>query len=285
MDGGSTFPGLRPARRALQLDPVPVQPVARLEHFADLAGDLACALDPVAFARRAGIEPDPWQCDVLRSPARQLLLNCSRQAGKSTITACLAVWTAMYRPGSLVLIFAPGQRQAVELFKKVLGFARMVETFDADAESSQRVELSNGSRVVALPGSAETVRGYSAPALIVVDEAAFVEDELRFAVAPMLATSGGRFIGLSTPWGKRGWWHKAWAEGGDDWQRIEVPATACPRISTTFLEQERRNLPAHRFASEYECAFVDTEDSVFASDLLRAAVTPDLTPIMPGFVW
>jgi hypothetical protein len=259
-----------------------VQPVA---NYSDLAGDLACAFDPVAFARRAGIEPDEWQRDVLRSPSRQLLLNCSRQSGKSTVTACLAVHQALYVPNSLVLVFAPGLRQAVELFRKIVGFYRVAETPDPEAESLQRIELPNGSRILALPGDPATTRGFSAPALVIVDEAAFVQDELRFAVAPMLATNGGRFIGLSTPFGKRGWWHKAWAEGGDDWQRIEVPATACPRISADFLAQERRNLPTHRFASEYECRFVDDETSVFPSDLVAQAVTHDVAPILPAFQW
>ena len=135
---GSTYPGGT------------VQPVA---NFRGLAADLARALDPVAFAVAAGVTPDPWQAAVLRSPARQTLLNCSRQSGKSTVTAALATHCAIYKPKALVLLFAPGLRQSQELFKKVLTFARLVGTFDPDAESSQRVELSNGSRIVSLPGT------------------------------------------------------------------------------------------------------------------------------------
>ncbi len=41
-----------------------------------LATDLALALDPARLAVRAGIHPDPWQADVLRSAAPRLLLNC-----------------------------------------------------------------------------------------------------------------------------------------------------------------------------------------------------------------
>ncbi len=59
-----------------------------------LADDLASALDPVVFARHAGIAPDPWQADVLRSGHRQLLLNCSRQSGKSTTTAIIGLHRA-----------------------------------------------------------------------------------------------------------------------------------------------------------------------------------------------
>jgi hypothetical protein len=69
-----------------------------------LARDLALALDPVLLARRAGIDPDPWQAEVLRSTAPRRLLNCSRQSGKSTVAAVRAVHVALYEPGSLVLL-------------------------------------------------------------------------------------------------------------------------------------------------------------------------------------
>jgi hypothetical protein len=77
-----------------------------------LAADLAAALDPVVFARRAAIAPDPWQAEVLRFTSPRLLLNCSRQSGKSTTTAVLAMHTALYRPGSLTLLLSPSERQS-----------------------------------------------------------------------------------------------------------------------------------------------------------------------------
>ncbi len=42
-----------------------------------------------------------------------------------------------------------------------------------------------------------------------IDEAARVSDELYRAVRPMLATSGGRIVLLSTPFGKRGFFFRA----------------------------------------------------------------------------
>jgi hypothetical protein len=91
---------------------------------ASLAEDLKLALDRVSFAKRLGLEPDPWQEDLLRSTSDRVLLNCSRQSGKSTISGVIALHRALYHPGSLVLCLAPALRQSQELFGKVLGFYR-----------------------------------------------------------------------------------------------------------------------------------------------------------------
>src|SRR5689334_2088304 len=82
--------------------------------------DLAMALDPVQLSYAAGITPDPWQCDFLRSNAQRILLNCSRQVGKSTTTGTLSIHTAFYEPNSLILLLSPSLRQSQELFRKCL---------------------------------------------------------------------------------------------------------------------------------------------------------------------
>lgn len=228
-----------------------------------LAGDLASALDPVIFARRAGIEPDSWQADVLRSPARRVLLNCSRQSGKSTTTALLALHQAIYEPGSLILLLSPSLRQSAELFRTLAGlYAATGATVPSKAESALRLELENGARVISLPAKEATIRGYAGVNLLVIDEAARVPTALYSAVRPMLATSGGRLIALSTPYGSRGWWFDAW-RSIEPWERYEVPATDCPRIPAAFLEEERRTIGEWWYSQEYLCQFLDAESAAF----------------------
>jgi hypothetical protein len=178
------------------------------------ATDLAMALDPVIFARAAGFEPDPWQADVLRSRAPRILLNCSRQSGKSTVVGVLAAWTAIYCRGSLTLLVSPTERQSKELFRKTLAVYRALgRPVHPASESALQLELDSGSRVIALPGKEGTIRGYSGVDLILIDEAARVPDDTYQAVRPMIAVSGGRIIALSTPFGTRGWFYDAWRGG------------------------------------------------------------------------
>ena len=49
--------------------------------------DLALALDPALVMARSGLEPDAWQADVMRCAAPRMMLLCTRQAGKSTVSA------------------------------------------------------------------------------------------------------------------------------------------------------------------------------------------------------
>jgi hypothetical protein len=89
-----------------------------------LKDDLRLALDRASFARAVRVEPDPWQEDLLKSPSDRVLLNCSRQSGKSTISAIIALHRALYHPNSLILRLAPALGQSQELFAKIAGYYR-----------------------------------------------------------------------------------------------------------------------------------------------------------------
>jgi hypothetical protein len=237
------------------------------------------ALDRAAFARSLGVEPDPWQGELLHSAARRVLLNCSRQSGKSTMAALAALHHALYLPSSLVLVLAPALRQSQELFAKIAGFYASIDAPVAPtAQRRLSLELANASRIVTLPGTEKTIRGFSGTTLLIVDEAARVGDELYFAVRPMLAVSGGTLMMLSTPYGKRGIFYEEWSRG-EGWERYEVPARDCPRIPASFLEEERRALPARAYRQEYECSFEETEDQVFSFEDVHGALDPDVTPL------
>jgi len=235
--------------------------------------------DPVEFAARVGLEDlDGWQEELLLSEAPRILLNITRQGGKSTMSGVLAVHKALTDAGSLVLILAPSERQAKETFAKAAALYR--HDVPADSYRKLGMELRNGSRIEALPGSERTVRGYSGVDLLILDEAARVEDGLYYAVRPMLAVSGGRLLMMSTPFGKRGVFFEEWtSEAGGDWERYEVSASECPRIPPEFLEEERRTLPRRVYRQEYENSFEETEDQVFSHEDVQAAISDEVTPL------
>jgi hypothetical protein len=233
-----------------------------------IATDLARAFDAVLMARDCGIEPDPWQGNLLREQPRRALLLCSRQSGKTTTAGLMGLHRALYNSGSLVLIVSPSQRQSGEIFRTVIGFYhKLTGAPESSAESVLRSEFKNGSRIVALPGNEKTIRGYSGANLIILDEASRIEDELVGGITPMLATTNGSLIALTTPAGKRGWFYDQWI-GADDWTRVRVNAAQCPRISKDFLDEEMRRLGPLVFQQEYDLEFIDNADAMWSADAL-----------------
>jgi hypothetical protein len=209
--------------------------------------------------------PDPWEATVLRSSADRVLLGCSRQAGKSTTAAALALREALCRPPALVLLLSPTLRQSGELFR--IGVRRLYEAMarpvPVASETALTMELANGSRIVALPGEESNVRGYSGVRLLVIDEAARVPDSLYHAMRPTLAVSGGRLVCLSSAYAPQGFFYEAWANGGPGWQRIKITADQCPRISEDFLAEEREALGTRIYEREYMFVFTGSDDAVF----------------------
>jgi hypothetical protein len=208
------------------------------------------------------------------------LLLCSRQSGKSTVSAALALQTAMLRSHSLVLLLSPSLRQSAELYRKCAHlYQSLGKPIAATAESALRVEMANGSRIVSLPGKDDAaIRGFSSPRLVIIDEAARVPDALYLSCRPMLAVSQGKLLALSTPFGRRGWFYEAW-HSQENWRRVKITAEQCPRIGADFLKEERQSLGERWYRQEYMCSFEDMVGAVFSWEDIEASMSDDVKPL------
>lgn len=247
-----------------------------------LATDLGAALDPTLLAPGVGIDRlDPWQERLLMSTSDRILVLKARQVGASTAVSLAALHRALYHPHSLVLIVCPAQRQAQELHHVVMAnYRRLGRPVPSTGESALALQLENGSRIVALP-STENIRGYAGVSLLILDEAARVDDSVLATVRPMVAVSGGRIIALSTPAGPSGWFWRAWegrtADDGhrpEAWQKIKVRAEDCPRLTPEFLASERAAMGSWLWKQEYGCEFIAADDALFSADDLDAVFAP-----------
>ena len=234
-----------------------------MSHLHRLAADWLPALDPAEIMRRSGKAPDNWQIEMLRSTSRRILISASRQCGKTEATSARALHQLLYSPGSLVLLISVSQKQASEVLRRLKSLFRpFADAFRVEAESALAFELRNGSRCLSLPSDSAAVRGFAAAQLVIVDEASRVADTVYSALTPILAVSGGTLVLLSTPAGRRGFFHAEWKDGGDQWERFSVTADQCPRHHAAFLEKERNRMGERVFREEYGAEFVeDLEDA------------------------
>ena len=191
----------------------PVQSESRNPERPPAFGKNEVSSDPVFWAQTLlGFTPDNVQSEILRSSAARLMLCCTRQFGKSTITAIKALHHAWTHPEALVLVAAPTARQSGEWLQKIRGFLSQLGVRGrADGVNRLSLKLPNGSRLIGLPDVPDNVRGFSKASLVLIDEAAFVADELYQALNPMLAVSRGSLWLMSTPAAQCGFFYEEWA--------------------------------------------------------------------------
>ena len=174
--------------------------------------EIAYRLDPALWVQQVlGVEPTPWQAQLLRAPrGASLLALTARQCGKTTTAAWAMAHAAVFGPGSLSVVACPAQRQSAEAVRRV---REAVTKAGAKLTTANvyGIELDNGARVLALPGSDNSIRGLTVDAWIVADEAARLSADLIAALRPMRARRPAtRFAMLSTAWSRTDPFWAAW---------------------------------------------------------------------------
>lgn len=241
---------------------------------------ISTGTDARSLGTACGIDLDDWQARFVDSPSRRLLLNASRQSGKTTATALKGLRIGLQHPGTTTAIFAAGERQAkivLQAAKQFIKTARDGLFPKVAADSTTHIIFADDTQLLSMPATEATVRGVQGVRTLIIDEASRVPEALYIAIRPTIASvQEAVIIALSTPNGRRGWWSEAWHEGGDLWERWEVPATECPRITAEFLEEEKRELGERAWRQEYFGSFEAAEDAVFTEADIARQIAEDI---------
>lgn len=226
--------------------------------------------------RKFGFEATAGQAAILDAAGHRVMLCCSRQWGKTTLGAIRAVYEAWHHAGALVVVGSPSDRQSgfvMEEAERLL--LRLGVRRKRDGITKQSLVLPNGSRVVGLPASEATTRGYSNAHMLLIDEAAYMRDREYRALRGILARSDGALWLMSTPAGQRGFFYTAWMRGEAGWERVLGPATECPHITAKKLEEERAELGEALFRQEYLCEFLAAPEQVFSDEVVQGALVEE----------
>ncbi len=223
----------------------------------------------------------PYQAEYANSPSRRIVCCWGRQTGKTKTTAVKVVHFGFVNEGSTVLIVSAGLRQSRHLLEMASGLldSSPVALSGVESRTQTVIELRNGSRIVALPCSEDRIRGYTAD-MIVCDEAAFMPEGVILRVLfPMLSTTGGGIVLLSTPWGRDHVFYRAFHN--PEYSVFHVSAEDSPIVSRELIEEQRRELSEEAFRMEWLAEFAEPATTFFPQDLIRGCVDPELQ-LLPG---
>jgi len=229
--------------------------------------------NPVLFAELLlDFKPFSYQEKLLMDKSKRIVACMGRQTGKTTTIATKAIHFAFTHPNTTTLIVSPSLRQSMIMFDRILSFIYRNPLLIKSIVRKTRtiIQLSNGSQIIALPCSEHLLRGYTAH-LVICDEAAFMPEEvITEIIFPMLSTTKGSAIFLSTPWGRDHFFYRAFMN--PDYSVHKVKSSECPLIDQQFLEEMRQNMTEDAFKREYEAEFTEAATCYFPQDLIRKCV-------------
>lgn len=248
-------------------------------------------LDPVARLRHwMGHEPDPWQVEAFLSRSPEIAMRVGRQSGKTSVLASRAV-EELHKPGSLTLCIAPAERQA-KIIAREIGLQLRKTDLHITRPTMTELEMSNDARVIALPSTSDTIRGFPSVSLLIIDECAFLksndDDDEKVRGETLIAsilpavTETGQVIFSSTPAGKNNYFAKLFldARPGDDVHRIVVKGTDIPRLAKK-VERMRRILSPTKFRQEIEVEMLADGQAYFDLDMIENATNEKERAVWP----
>ena len=225
--------------------------------------------DPVAFGNWLvnlvfGTRLFPYQEKFIADKSKRLIFISGRQCGKTTVCAVKALWKAWCFNNQTILVVSRTGRQSKVMAKKIRTFLYNCKILESDKRifNTEQLEFNNGSVIYFLPGDPDNIRGFSADTII-IDEAAFIPNELFVAVEPSIMATNGDIIMISTPYRPEGYLYDAVQSGM--WSVHRVACYDNPLISDEDIENFRLAHTTAEFKREMLAEFADDSSEVFIS--------------------
>lgn len=229
----------------------------------------------------------PYQKQVFKDKSNFIICLMSRQCGKSFTIAARAVYKSITTPNNLTIIVSVNQRSADELLRKVKQWALACKTFSdlVDySENASSVTFNNGSRVISLPASPASLRGWSGD--VILDEFAIIEndEEIFQAVLPVITskmTGKQKTLTIcSTPTSLDTQFSKIWHTDDSQWSKhryniyecVEQGLQADPELLKEIVNDDLV------FETEYLCKFASGSGTAFPTEWLNDIAYDELPP-------
>lgn len=209
----------------------------------------------------------------------RVVASMARQSGKSETISIGVVIEAMRNPNGHIIIVAPTDRQAGELFLKVAYYLKQEGITDTvESFTARTAILNNGCRISAFPigNNGDNLRGMTANILI-LEEAAFIKDDVvNEVLMPMVSTPGSKLIKISTPRGKNHFYKSFISDNYNAFRFTWRDAVNAGRYDKEFIDEARDNSTETQFAVEFESEFVEGADNYFPAQLIENCINSNI---------
>lgn len=203
---------------------------------------------------------------------REIVMNFSRQSGKTTMAEILLIETMVKRKCSCAYI-SPSFAQGKKVFREIAALLNQTKLIAKKNSTDLTIELINGSYLQFFTAQSPTaIRGNTISGLLVIDEAAYLPETTpdgqllwSMVIQPITKAKRPKILFISTPNGKQGLFYDKYLEGlnSDTVKTVECNIYTDSTISKQEIEELKTTTPPLAFRQEFLCEFLDSALTVF----------------------
>lgn len=240
----------------------------------------------------------PWQLDVMNTQnlyynkGKNFVIKSSRQKGKSFLICCLALVRALYKPNQTVIIVSPTNGQNARIFKQLRNAIIGTPILNSANAGALIITLHNKSEIVFKSAEQrDALRGYTATTALIIDEAAFIQDDIWEIILPFKTKHRAEMFLFSTPLFKDGTFYRMYSDGLSaneniftfDWSDT-TKYDFTEFITDEQIEEFRKMYAPMKFSTEILGEFVSDKSFVFGNFLSCVKDKDDIDDTVPMYV-
>ena len=233
------------------------------------------AVEGATITVKSNLKLYPWQrqvVDTLDTHRKGYIhvVKSKRQCGKSIMLESILIQTAINKAGSTSICLSPTLEQARKVFREVKNVLKPTKIYSRHNDLQLIIMLKNKSWIYFKSAEQrDGLRGYTVNGIYVIDEAAYIPDDIFYDTLAWVNVSLAPVVIVSTPNHKTGFFYKYYmmGEGNEpnvfsyNWSEFDTSAL----LPDDKLEEYRKQLPATKFKTEFLGEFLDLEGGVFGS--------------------
>lgn len=207
-----------------------------------------------------------------KEEVRELVLNFSRQSGKTTLCEILLIETMVKKKCNCAYI-SPSYSQGKKVFREITQLLSQTQLIAKKNSTDLTISLINGSFLQFFTAMNPTaIRGQTISGLLVIDEAAYLPETTPdgqllwpMVIQPITKAKKPKIIFVSTPNGKSGIFYEKYLQGlnSKTTRTIECNIYEDTTISKEDIEELKATTPPLAWQQEFECKFLDSALTVF----------------------
>ena len=181
-----------------------------------------------------------WFGDPYKS-GKILVLKSVRQSGKTFFVQVELTIMAFLHPGTTSIVYEPTLALARNVYKSV--YKAFENSGQIKVANSQllEIEFNNGSTIL-FKSTEQISRGLTINGLLVLDEAAYLDNEAIYSILPLVNANNAPIIIASTPFTMDGYFYTMYLKGLEDNTLIKTFDWSTHPDINQFLTDEKKEL-------------------------------------------